>query len=280
MAAQTGNFHTGEPGARGAESFHGRKGGAVSPPVPGVHRPVPGAVEKRDYRQVGLRHDVRQRQICRTANLHSEAALRVRARDGPSEWRAGVCEKPRIKCTECGNRSLIAISGAIIYSHLAGEKTIGVYPLLPDDTCYFLAVDVDKDEWREGAQAFARSCHELDVPVALEVSRPGNGAHAWIFFTAEVPARDPDPGYAGGRCNSMPAGCIASTLPRPTFASSIASTPAILHCTRCGKNASAAPRRLPDGRELRGIAARTYGESGTGRRDARYRRVSQGPLGT
>jgi len=209
MAAQTGIFHTGEPSARGAESFHGRKGGAVSPPVPGTHRPVPGAMEKRDYRQVRLRPGVRQRQICRTANLHSEAALRARARNGPSEWRAGVCEKPRIKCAECGNRSLIAISGAIIYSHLAGEKTIGVYPLLPDDTCHFLAVDVDKDEWREDAQAFARLCHELDIPVALEVSRSGNGANAWIFFTAEVPARDPDPGYPGGRCNSMPAGCNA-----------------------------------------------------------------------
>ena len=107
-----------------------------------------------------------------------------------NEWHAGVCEKPRIKCAECGNRSLIPVSDAIIYSHLAGERTIGVYPLLPEDTCYFLAVDFDKDEWREDARAFARSCHELDVPVALEISRSGNGAHAWIFFTAEVPARD------------------------------------------------------------------------------------------
>ena len=58
-----------------------------------------------------------------------------------NEWRAGVCEKPRIKCAECANRSLIPISDAVIYSHLAGEQMIGVYPLLPDDTCYFLAVD-------------------------------------------------------------------------------------------------------------------------------------------
>ena len=51
MAAQTGIFHTSEPSARGAKSFYGRKGGAVSPPVPGAHRRVPGALEKRDYRQ-------------------------------------------------------------------------------------------------------------------------------------------------------------------------------------------------------------------------------------
>lgn len=107
-----------------------------------------------------------------------------------NEWRAGICEKPRIKCADCGNRSLIPVSDAIIYSHLAGEKAIGVYPLLPDDTCYLLAVDFDKAEWREDANAFIQSCRELDVPVALEISRSGNGAHAWIFFTTAIPARD------------------------------------------------------------------------------------------
>ena len=107
-----------------------------------------------------------------------------------NEWRTGICEKPRIKCADCGNRSLIPVSDVVIYSHLAGEKTIGVYPLLPDDTCYFLAVDFDKAEWREDAKAFVESCRELDVSVALEISRSGNGAHAWIFFTTAVPARD------------------------------------------------------------------------------------------
>ena len=107
-----------------------------------------------------------------------------------NEWRPGICEKPRIKCADCGNRSLIPITDAVIYSHLAGEKTIGVYPLLPDDTCHFLAVDFDKAEWREDANAFIQSCRELDVPVALEISRSGNGAHAWIFFATALPARD------------------------------------------------------------------------------------------
>jgi hypothetical protein len=52
-----------------------------------------------------------------------------------NEWRPGICEKPRIKCADCTNRSLIPGSDAVIYGHLAGEQTIGVYPLLPDDTC-------------------------------------------------------------------------------------------------------------------------------------------------
>lgn len=107
-----------------------------------------------------------------------------------NEWRAGVCEKPRIKCGDCGNRVLIPVSDAVIYSHLAGEQTVGIYPLLDDDSCYFLAVDFDEAEWREDARAFAQSCRELGVPMALEISRSGWGAHAWIFFDSKVPARD------------------------------------------------------------------------------------------
>ena len=107
-----------------------------------------------------------------------------------NEWRAGVCEKPRIKCGDCGNRLLIPLSDAVIFDHLAGEHTAGVYPLLEDDTCHFLAVDFDQAEWQEDARAFAQSCNELDVPVALEISRSGQGAHAWVFFSGRVSARD------------------------------------------------------------------------------------------
>ena len=95
-----------------------------------------------------------------------------------NEWRAGVCEKPRIKCGDCGNRLLIPLSDAVIFSHLAGDHTVGVYPLMDDDTCHFLAVDFDESEWREDARAFLRSCDELGVPVAMEISRSGQGAHA------------------------------------------------------------------------------------------------------
>ena len=107
-----------------------------------------------------------------------------------NEWRAGVCEKPRIKCGDCCNRLLIPLSDDIIYDHLAGKHTVGVYPLLTDDTCHFLAVDFDETEWREDVQAFAQSSIELSVPLALEISRSGNGAHAWVFFAGKVSARD------------------------------------------------------------------------------------------
>jgi superfamily II DNA or RNA helicase len=107
-----------------------------------------------------------------------------------NEWRAGVCEKPRIKCGDCGKRLLIPLSDSVIYDHLAGEHTVGVYPLLEDDSCYFLAVDFDEAEWRDDARAFIQSCEELGVPAALEISRSGKGAHVWVFFAGKVSARD------------------------------------------------------------------------------------------
>ena len=107
-----------------------------------------------------------------------------------NEWRAGVCEKPRIKCGDCSNRLLIPLSDAVIYGHLAGEHTVGVYPLMEDDSCYFVAVDFDEAEWRLDARAFMGSCEALGVPAALEISRSGCGAHAWVFFAGRVSARD------------------------------------------------------------------------------------------
>jgi superfamily II DNA or RNA helicase len=107
-----------------------------------------------------------------------------------NEWRAGVCEKPRIKCGDCSNRLLIPPSDTVIYNHLSGEHTVGVYPLIEDDSCYFLSIDFDEAEWRDDARAFMQSCDELGVPAALEISRSGKGAHAWVFFAGRVSARD------------------------------------------------------------------------------------------
>jgi hypothetical protein len=107
-----------------------------------------------------------------------------------NEWRAGVCGKPSVKCADCEHRQLLPVTDQVIYDHLAGKHTIGVYPLLPDDTCHFLAADFDEADWRGDSHAFLHSCRELGVPAALEISRSGKGAHAWIFFTGAVSARD------------------------------------------------------------------------------------------
>jgi hypothetical protein len=107
-----------------------------------------------------------------------------------NEWRPGICEKPRIKCGDCGHRLMLPVSDDVIFGHLAGKHTVGIYPLLQDDTCHLLAVDFDEAEWREDERAFAQSCADLGVPVALEISRSGQGAHAWVFFLNSVSARD------------------------------------------------------------------------------------------
>ncbi|MEM5312607.1 DNA primase small subunit domain-containing protein [Paraburkholderia sp. JHI869] len=107
-----------------------------------------------------------------------------------NEWRAGICEQPRIRCAEYAHRVLLPLDEQVIYAHLAGDHTVGLYPLMPDGRCYLLAVDFDEESWRDDTMAFRQSCDELDVPVSLEISRSGNGAHAWLFFSSAVTARD------------------------------------------------------------------------------------------
>ncbi|MDE0354546.1 MAG: hypothetical protein OXK20_02670 [Deltaproteobacteria bacterium] len=63
-----------------------------------------------------------------------------------------------------------------------------VYPVLPDDTCWVLAADFDRESWRRDAGAFLAACRSRGIPAALERSRSGNGGHVWIFFAESVPA--------------------------------------------------------------------------------------------
>lgn len=107
-----------------------------------------------------------------------------------NEWKPRLCKKPRVKCGDCSQRQLLPITNQVLYDHLAGQQTIGVYPLLKNDHCYFLAVDFDEATWREDATAFMQACRTIGIPIALEISRSGNGAHAWIFFTEPIPARE------------------------------------------------------------------------------------------
>ena len=111
-----------------------------------------------------------------------------------NEWVRGVCEKPRIKCAECPNRRFLPVTDDVIRWHLSGYDVegqpfvAGVYPLLQDETCFFLAVDFDKAGWRDDAAAFLDTCRHLNLPAALERSRSGRGAHVWFFFDEAIPA--------------------------------------------------------------------------------------------
>ncbi len=111
-----------------------------------------------------------------------------------NEWVRGVCEKPRIKCAECPNRRFLPVTDDVIRWHLSGcdaegqPFVAGSFPLLQDETCFFLAVDFDKAGWRDDAAAFRETCCDLNLPVALERSRSGRGAHVWLFFDEAIPA--------------------------------------------------------------------------------------------
>ena len=114
-----------------------------------------------------------------------------------NEWVRGVCGKPQVKCGECPNQAFVAVGDHTLRSHLAGKVTgnsadftVGVYPMLPDETCWFLAADFDKKTWMLDVAAFRDTARAKGVPVSIERSRSGNGAHVWIFFAEPVPVID------------------------------------------------------------------------------------------
>lgn len=111
-----------------------------------------------------------------------------------NEWVPGVCNKPKIKCLDCPHRQFLSITDEVIRWHLLGHDhsgrdfVMGIYPMLLDETCFFLAVDFDKKSWQEDAVAFLKTCYCMNLPAALERSRSGNGAHVWLFFAEAISA--------------------------------------------------------------------------------------------
>ena len=109
------------------------------------------------------------------------------------EWVRGICEKPRVKCGDCRHRSFLPVTDDVIRWHLSGHDdagqpfVVGVYPMLQDETCYFLAIDFDKNEWQQDVLAFAATCRTRGLAPAVERSRSGRGAHVWFFFEEPVP---------------------------------------------------------------------------------------------
>jgi superfamily II DNA or RNA helicase len=100
----------------------------------------------------------------------------------------GVCELPKIKCGDCLNQAFIPFDDTAVVGHLTGRHVMGIYPLLADETCWFLAVDFDKSTWIADVGAFVETCRRVGVPAAVERSRSGNGAHVWFFFSSPASA--------------------------------------------------------------------------------------------
>ena len=87
-----------------------------------------------------------------------------------------------------GSKDYLPLTDDALASHLRGDITIGIYPLMPGDTCKLLACDFDGGSWALDALAFLDQCHVAGVPALLERSRSGDGAHVWVFFEHPVAA--------------------------------------------------------------------------------------------
>jgi hypothetical protein len=106
-----------------------------------------------------------------------------------NEWKPGICKKP---CRNCPNSDYKPLSDSLIKKHLKGEEVLGVYPLLKDNTCHFIAADFDNHDGNKSplddVKSFYEVCQVQDIPCYISRSRSGNGYHAHIFFSSLVPA--------------------------------------------------------------------------------------------
>ena len=123
-------------------------------------------------------------------------------------WKDGLCPKrnnPKFSCGECKNPNYKELTDEVVYEHLRGKKedasdVLGVYPLLLDETINFLVFDFDchnddvcgddwanpDSEWMIEVNTFRKICEDNDVPILVERSRSGKGAHFWIFFEKPI----------------------------------------------------------------------------------------------
>lgn len=86
------------------------------------------------------------------------------------------------------DKTYLPLTDQQLLKHFNGEQLIGIYPLLQDNTSWFIAADFDKAEWANECRTFLNVCKEQDIPAYLERSRSGKGGHIWIFFDKPYPA--------------------------------------------------------------------------------------------
>jgi hypothetical protein len=116
-----------------------------------------------------------------------------------NEWIRGVCEKPRVKCGECPNQAFLPVEDKIILDHLQGRHVVGVYPLLTDETCWFLAADFDKAAWTDDVAAFTETCRAHGLPDAGGGERVSAAKWALIENSVDVDSRSTRALRRGGR---------------------------------------------------------------------------------
>lgn len=112
-------------------------------------------------------------------------ALRWESKNGDKGYRPARQKSP-IKGGQIHN---LPLTDQVLVEHMKGKKTIGIYPLLQNETCRFLAIDFDKGKWKTDVLDFSETCKEFNIPYHVERSRSGNGAHIWIFFSSAISAK-------------------------------------------------------------------------------------------
>ena len=105
---------------------------------------------------------------------------------GRSGWSPAVVGGPANSRNP--RRQYEPFTDAVVEAHLRGRLHAGLYPLLPGDRCRLLAADFDGPGWALDALAYLDAARTSRIPMALERSRSGEGAHVWAFFSAPVPA--------------------------------------------------------------------------------------------
>lgn len=108
-------------------------------------------------------------------------------RAGTSGWVPAVAGGWR-KGMNARTARRLPLTKEVIAAHLIGDEHIGLYPLFNDNTCAFLAADFDGPAAMLDALAYVKAGRALQVPVVLEISQSGRGAHTWVFFAKRVPA--------------------------------------------------------------------------------------------
>ena len=85
-------------------------------------------------------------------------------------------------------KSYLPLTDEQVAKHLSGNQQIGLYPLLQDNTSWFIAADFDKNNWEEECRKFLQALDAKSIPAYLERSRLGKGGHVWVFFEKPYPA--------------------------------------------------------------------------------------------
>lgn len=95
-------------------------------------------------------------------------------------------------CDKCPAKSYTPMSAGLLQGHFDGKDVLGVFPLLPDGTCWFLAADFDDHAGNRDpladVQAYAKALEDISLTPYVLRSKSGRGYHVYVFFSAAVPA--------------------------------------------------------------------------------------------